>query len=405
MSQVPDEDLETQALQRQLDGAFESTRPRAGFEDELWLRVQESRPPQRRASDVVVGLFQGIWEAPAVPMAAVAAVLVVVVGAGIFAYSGLGRGPRGEGSSALTAGQSATRGGDLFAGTFGRLPTPVFAGGPKAAAPPATADVSGNSYLGPAQYTWAGTLNFNVTTAPVFRYLEPTTSAADQFASGLGAVLRERPAGFLGSYSASDYTLKVRGTVQVPPSSPAFFIFSSATMPVIEAAGAGPQDLANIFLAQHSLAPQWEFTVAVDSNADPVKVSYERQFDAPGYGIAYLVNVNGERYGLEVDLAGGNRPVLASGLLPLSLDVATYKVIAPNEAVQSAIASGTSGASLTQAPTVKLTQAELVYVLVAAGDRSYYEPAYLFSGAVQLNGRTLNRRVLVPAVDPSQRRP
>ncbi len=50
MSEPPEEidDLELQALQRELDGAFESTRPRPGFEDELWLQVQSARPPQRR---------------------------------------------------------------------------------------------------------------------------------------------------------------------------------------------------------------------------------------------------------------------------------------------------------------------------------------------------------------------
>ena len=35
-----DEDLELQALQRQLDDAFQTTRPRAAFEDELWLRMR-----------------------------------------------------------------------------------------------------------------------------------------------------------------------------------------------------------------------------------------------------------------------------------------------------------------------------------------------------------------------------
>jgi hypothetical protein len=54
---------------------------------------------------------------------------------------------------------------------------------------------------------------------------------------------------------------------------------------------------------------------------------------------------------------------------------------------------------------VALTQAELVYVLVPAGDHSFYEPAFLFSGTFKLNGQTLTKRVLVPAVDPSQRTP
>ena len=73
----PEEDLELQALQRQLDDAFETTRPRRGFEDELWVRMQASRPATNRLRDALAGLIQGIREVPAVPAAAVAAALVV----------------------------------------------------------------------------------------------------------------------------------------------------------------------------------------------------------------------------------------------------------------------------------------------------------------------------------------
>jgi hypothetical protein len=60
-------------------------------------------------------------------------------------------------------------------------------------------------------------------------------------------------------------------------------------------------------------------------------------------------------------------------------------------------------ASATPAPAVQLTKADLVYVLAPAGDHSFYEPAYLFSGAFQMNSSTYVMRVLVPAIDPSQR--
>jgi hypothetical protein len=135
-------------------------------------------------------------------------------------------------------------------------------------------------------------------------------------------------------------------------------------------------------------------------------VRYERQFDAPGYGAANLVDVNGNRYGLEVDLSA-NRPVVASGLLPATLDQAGYKIVTADEAIRSALASGGTApaASGAAVPSVQLNQAELVYVLVPAGDHSFYEPAFLFSGQYQLHGQTLTKRVLVPAVDPSQRTP
>ena len=52
---------------------------------------------------------------------------------------------------------------------------------------------------------------------------------------------------------------------------------------------------------------------------------------------------------------------------------------------------------------MRLTSAELVYALAWAGeDHSFYEPAFLFSGTFTNNGATYVKRVLVPAVDPSQ---
>jgi len=363
-----------------------------------------SRPAPSRLRDALSGFFQGIRAVPAVPMAAVAVLLVVVLGVGIVAISGLGR---GGGYSSTSQNAEAPAGGQLYAGNFGRLPSPVLNSGSKGAtASSQSLAPSAAVYGGPLQLTWTGKFDLTIATAPVFKYREPSTTDADQFASALGAALRERPQGFLGAYQTADYTLKVRGTIQSPPSSPAYFIFASLSMPPVEAAGAGPQDFASIFLAEHSLQPQWQYTVNVDSSGDPVKVIFEREFDAPGYGAAHLVGVNGNRYGLEVDLSGG-RPVLASGVLPMSLDTADYKIVTSGQAIQSALASSspTPTASATAVPMVQLNQAELVYVLVPAGDHSFYEPAFLFSGTFQVNGQTYVKRVLVPAVDPSQRTP
>ncbi|HEX9364488.1 MAG TPA: hypothetical protein VGA47_11975 [Candidatus Dormibacteraeota bacterium] len=386
-----DDDLQLQALQRQLEDAFATTRPRPGFEDELWLRMQAKRPVLTRIRDAVGGLLGGIREVPAVPMAAVASVLVVVIGVGIFAYSGLGRGGGAGAPSSASLGDTKRNSGEYY-GSFGPLPGPA-----QGATAPSTA------FEGPARLVWSGQLNLSITTAPVFRYQEPSTNAADQFATGLGAALVDRPAGLLGSYRASTYTLTVHGTVQAPPASPAYFILANQAMPAIDAAGAAPQDLANIFLAQHSLAPQWSYTISVDTKSDPLKVVYERQFEVPGYGEANLVDSNGVRYGLEVDLSG-RRPVLAFGLLPVSLDRADYRIISAGEAIRQAVTpSSAPPVDASPLPTVQLTQAQLAYVLVPAGDHSFYEPAFLFTGSFQLNGQTMVKRVLVPAVDPSQR--
>jgi len=393
------DDLELQALQRELDDAFATTRPRQGFDDELWLHIQQSRPAPNRLADALAGLWRGITVVPVVPAAAVATFLVVLIGVGLFAYSGLGSmhgASTGSNGASLSEPNSAR-----LVGNFGRLPSPVFSLGQKsggALSPTGAAD-----YAGPAQLTWTGHLDLTITVAPVFRYQEPSTIIADQFASGLGAVLHGRPSGFLGEYTTSDYTLKVRGTVQSPPSSPAYFIFSNLKMPSVEAAGAGQADIATVFLAEHSLVPEWNYTVAVDDSGDPIKVVYQRQFTVPGNGPTYLVDGNGLRFGLEVDLSN-NRPVLASGMLPVSMDSANYPIVSADQAIRSALSTSQPvPVTSTPAPAVQLTQAELVYVLVPAGDHSFFEPAFLFSGTFKVNGQTLTKRVLVAAVDPSQR--
>lgn len=398
-----EDDLELAALQRQLDDAFATTRPRRGFEDELWARMQATRPPTSRVRDVFAGFWSGIRAVPVVPTAAVATLLVVVLGVGFLAFSSGRVHTGGESAGTALSDNAGTRNGDQTAVEgFGILPSPVF-GQAFAPAAPSVSTPKAAEYVGPAMLVWAGLSTIAVTGAPVFRYREPSSASADQFANALGAVLRARPQGFLGSYTSADYTLKVRGTVQSPPSSPAYFIFASLSMQGIDVAGASQADVANIFLAEHHLVPQWTYTVRIDQTGDPIKVVYEREFDVPGYGPAHLVDANAARYGLEVDLSN-NRPVVVSGMLPMNLDGAYYNLATPADAIQPAL-NAPPAASATPAPTIQLTQVDLVYVLVPAGDHSFFEPAYLYSGTLQLNGVSYMKHVLEPAVLPSQRRP
>ncbi len=395
-----EDDLELQALQRELDDAFATTRPRRGFEDELWVRMQSARPARNRLRDAVAGFVQAIREVPAVPAAAVATVLVLALGVGLIAYSGVGRG----GGGASTASEKNFAGGgansDLSVGGFGRLPSPVRSGLPNAAGgveAPVTAQQPGA-----ARYVWTGSLTVTATTAPVYRYHEPTAADADQLASALGAVLRSRPAGLLGSYSASDYTLNVRGTLDSPPSSPTYFIIAAPSMPALDAASSDPADVATVFLAAHSLVPDWESIAIVDTTASVVRVRFVREFEVAGYGAAKLVDASGEPYGVEVDLQR-SRPLLVAGLLPATFDAADYRIVSPAAAIQSVTTLPAGPSAASPAPPVQLTKAELVYVLVPAGNHSFYEPAYLFSGTVKTGGTTTVQHVLVPAVDPSQR--
>ena len=86
-------------------------------------------------------------------------------------------------------------------------------------------------------------------------------------------------------------------------------------------------------------------------------------------------------------------------MLPLTLEADTYRLAPPDAAIR-AFPALESPAS---APAVQLTDVQLVYVLVSAGNHSFYEPAYLFSGKFQVSGVTYTRSLLVAAVDPSQR--
>jgi hypothetical protein len=400
------EDSELQALQRQLEDAFETTRPRAGFEDDLWSRMQARRPLWVQVRDFFAGLLVAVRRVPAAPAATVAVVLVLAIGIGIISL----RGPGGGGGSSGGAAASRDTGTGPFAGAasgaFGRLPAPALqpVTGPDVA--PKTAGPSGplasqsvaGLYFGPANLVWAGQFNIQATTAPVYRYAEPTSAAADQFASSLGASRQPGTAGQvgLGSYSATGFVLGVTGTIPSPLREPFFYLTPDrSTLP---APGPTATDTSNAFLAAHNLVPAWPYVVAIVPSADVMRVLYLRQFAVQGVGEAYLVDGVGERHGLEVDLRGG-QPLQVGGPLPVSLDTADYPIISGDQALRAALASKPAmAASLAVTPTVRLTKVELVYALVAAGDHSFYEPAFLFSGTFTNNGVTYEKRVLVPAV-------
>jgi hypothetical protein len=401
---MSDEDRDLEALQRQLDDAFETTRPRAGFEDDLWSRMQARRPLWAQVRDFFAGLLASVRRVPAAPAATVAVVLVLAIGIGILSLRGPGRG--GGGASTATSRDAGTAPFAGGAGAFGRLPAPALQPvsaadtGPKTVTPSGLA--AGQSavtlYFGPAHLEWAGQFNVQVTSAPVYRYAEPTTATADQFAASLGASRQTGLEGLapLGSYSGTGFVLGVSGTSQSPLREPFFFLTPDrSTLP---APGPTATDTANAFLAAHHLVPAWPYVAVIVQSADVVRVLYLRQFAVQGVGQAYMVDGVGERHGLEVDLRGG-QPLQVGAPLPVSLDAADYPVISAALAVQSALKSSPTGpASIEPIATVRLTTVELVYALAIAGDHSFYEPAFLFSGTFTNNGVTYIKRVLVPAV-------
>ena len=406
-----DEERELQALQRQLDDAFQTTRPHRGFEDRLWADLQVKRPWWQRVRGSVAGLVGGVRRVPAAPAATVAVVLVLAIGIGIFSLGGF-RG--GGGASTASLGMHDQNGGAHYAApeaSFGRLPAPALVPGPSAAdmALPKTATTPSRPtgaaipYFGPANLVWTGRLNVPVNIAPVFRYQEPSTDDANKFAASLGASPQpgQTDQTLLGSYIGPGFMLTISYSSRVP--SREAFYFYSTDAPLSLSSGPAAMGDAKVYLSTHKLLPTWSATVVADQPNGAARVRYLRQFSVPGNGPVALVDGLGQPYGLELDVRSGGQTQVA-GPLPVDLTASTYRIISADQAVRSALTSPPSGTdSITPVPTVRLTSAELVYALAWAGeDHSFYEPAFLFSGTFTNNGATYVKRVLVPAVDPSQ---
>jgi hypothetical protein len=396
------EDLELQALQRELDDAFATTRPRRGYEDELWVRMQARRPLWTRLRDVFGSLGTMFREAPAIPLGAVAVLLVVVVGAGILLNSGLRLSPTHNSYS-----KGVAQAPDLaLGGEFGRLPTPALHPGlvPSAYAPTASngfASDQSSLYFGPATLRWTGQMPLDSVQAPVYRYAEPGVSVADQFAASIGASPSSKQVagpGLLGTYSGQDFAVSIQGTVPQLPREPYFVL----TLTGYSAAGVDKQAAAINFLDHFSLEPSWPSTIDAQGSPEQARVILDRYFPVPS-GRTYVVDWTGDRYGIEVDIS--NRQVrAASGPLPLSVDSANYRLISNDEALRMALASApASNQTIQPAPTVDLRTVELVYALAVSNGQGFYEPAYLFSGTFLYNGQTYTKRVLVPLVDPTLR--
>src|SRR6266581_4433813 len=401
------EDLELQALQRELDDAFATTPPRRGYEDELWLRMQARRPLWTRVRDMFGSLGTLFREAPAIPLGAVAVLLVVVIGASVLINSGLRLGTT---HNSYSQGAAAP---DLALSEFGKLPTPALHPGlvdrapsAQAATPEAPAVWSGaNLYFGPANLRWTGQLPVEPPSqALVYQYSEPGPSVYDPFVASLGTTSKQAAApGFLGTYSGQGFTVSVRGTVPELPREP-YFVLTSANG--AGATGNDPQTIAMNFLSFYGLFPNWPAAGGgTQQSGQQARVLFNRTFQLTTGQLAGVVDWNGERYGIEVDLIN-NQVHTASGPLPLSLVSTSYRLISNVDAVRMALASPpASSQSIQPVPTVDLNTVEEVYVLAVAHGQGFYEPAYLFSGTFQYNGQTYTKRVLVPLVDPSLRSP
>ena len=391
MSKDPEE-LELEALQRRLDDAFETTRPRRGFEDELWLRMQRRRPFGDRVRDFFGGLAGGIREAPGIPIATAALLLIVVVGVGLFSsgLSPFGGSHESMSASAPLAGGAGSKGNAAYSG--GLIPTPALHPGlvpaPTGTQAGPTADLGSmpnNLYFGPANLSWTGTFPSDSPAAPVLIYAEPSTDQSRAAVNAFGP--------------QQGVTITTQGSTPQLPREPVYVVSENSAG---VAAGADPVAAADAFLSAHRLLPAWPDNVVVVQGGAVARVIYQRGFALPSGDTAFLVNWTGERYGIEVDIAGGRRT--ATGPLPLGLQNMQFPLISNGEAARLAVSEPPAAtAAITPTPTVNLDHVELVYALAIAGNVGFYEPAYLFSGSVTYNGQTYVKRVLVPLVVASSR--
>lgn len=401
------EDLELAALQRQLDDAFETTRPRRGYEDELWLKLQARRPFWSRIGDSLAGLAGTIRALPTVPTATVAVALILAVGVGVIAVGG-GLRPGGHSFSAGAGPVPADMGAEA------RLPTPALHPGLVDSAVSGSAPLAPNSltapqaspnvYFGPATLDWTGTFVTADVQAPVLTYAEPGPADADQFAASLGASSSKQVRqvnGFLGTYAGQDLVVSVRGTVPQLPREPFYVLTPSNQTPALDGSA---RLAANLFLSRYSLVPTWPYSVAVvEQSRTQARILFTRQYPLSGGAFADFIDWNGDRYGIEVDVTDA-KVVQAFGQLPINLSANNYRLVSNDAALRAALSAAPSGPALIgPTPVVHLDQAVLVYALAVAGGKGYFEPAYLFSGSFQYNGQTYVKRVLVPLVDPSLR--
>src|ERR1700730_4144955 len=172
MSEDPD-------LERRLEAMFGSARPRRGFADDLWRRIEARRPWHQRL---------GLRLPPALRYAPALATLLVVAFGVTWLAGNIHRGQTGAGS-ATSAGAPAFGNQKALAPSFGALPPLARTGG---ASVPAQQATTGADAAAGARFS--GTLPSLPVELPVYRYDEPTPAdlaridAALQAQTGLVAI-------------------------------------------------------------------------------------------------------------------------------------------------------------------------------------------------------------------------
>jgi len=225
-------------LERKLEAMFSSARPRHGFSDELWRRIEARRPWHQRFGR----RFQ-----PALRYAPALA-LLLVVGLGVTWLAGNFHGA-GSTASPTSAGAPAFGDSKAAAPAFGVLPS-LAPGAARSVTSPQFPLTSGAAGAG---LTFGGTLPSLPSELPVYRYDEPSaadlgrTSAALQAQTGLAAI----------ALSPSD---AARG---LEPQ----FVFNA---PAPRGPESGAAETASAFLAGHNLTPHFAFQLSLAASGSQV---------------------------------------------------------------------------------------------------------------------------------------
>jgi hypothetical protein len=359
-------DPDTAALEGQLNAAFASARPRAEFEDELWQKIRAKGGFTLRVREAWAGINRG-------PLIASAAGLAALVLVAVIAMVSL----RVGGTTQQTATSGAAR-------APGYVPAPALKATTGGAAPADAQAPSVIPYYGPADLSWSGVLPTLPATAPVLTFEQPSPDALSMFTTEAAL-----PDGYAFSFDLTG-------------PEPRYSIDNqSQTSPGGLVSDQDARRLADQFLAAHRLSPAWAADVVVSRGVADVAVNYYRQFPVPGAGPAVQIDQSGNRTGIRVLIAGGPTVMHVDGPLPLTARTTPYPLRQPDTMVSAALGApaATEQTIGGTRPQVALNRATLVYIAVRPG---YYEPALLFTGSFAIGNQLYEKRVLVPAIDPSR---
>ena len=188
-------------------------------------------------------------------------------------------------------------------------------------------------------------------------------------------------------YSGKGFSLVVDGTVAQPAREPSYELSQLQSLP--DGTAGDPVAVATAFLAAHGLTPTWAYRPDVQAASTIIRVRFLRSSISTARARRRSSTALGTNTESRCVLPMSSPGAFASGPLPLTLDSISYPIISADQAVRSALASSAPSSAGASYPTVKLTSAELVYTLVWAGDHSFYEPAFLFSGTFTYQGDDL----------------